>query len=147
MAVGSTRFWCPNCFMVLEKDDGILMLMGNVRVVGDGISWAGDVERGRDKIKRVKYCTRCNKPLDFHALLQNKLDYRDYASPAAVCGFLAGGAVCLVVLQWGGWPSFAAAAAAGVAAALAVNQIQRRRVSRWGLSEAQAEELRKGPRQ
>lgn len=143
MPVGSKRFWCPSCFAVLEKDDSILMLMGNVSIVGPGVSWSGNVEQDIEKIKRVKYCTHCNRPLDFHALLRNKLDYHDVASPAAVCGFLAGGAVGLFILQLSGWASFAFAMAIGVVAFLAVDRVQRHRVARWAFSEAQAEELRK----
>lgn len=88
MARTRSTFCCPNCFSQFQKDDSILMLSSGAAVSGEGIGWSGKLDRDIDRIKRVKYCKRCRQPLDFHALLQGKLDYHAWGPSWAALAFL-----------------------------------------------------------
>ena len=88
MARTRRTFCCPNCFSQFQKDDSILRLSSGAAVSGEGIGWSGKLDRDIDRIKRVKYCKRCGQPLDFHALLQGKLDYHAWGPSWAALAFL-----------------------------------------------------------
>ena len=95
MARTRSTFCCPNCFSQFQKDESILMLSSGAAVSGEGISWSGQLDRDIDRIKRVKYCKSCRQPLDFHALLQGKLDYRAWGPSWAVLA-----ALLMLAVSW-----------------------------------------------
>jgi len=105
-------FCCPNCFAQFEKDDSILMFSSGASIVGEGISWSGNLERDIDKIKRVKYCRSCRQPLDFHALLCGQLDYWAWGPSCAVLAFLLTLGAFWFRLGYSFWASLASGASA-----------------------------------
>lgn len=137
----TSHFWCPNCFRKLEKDDVTKTLISNISIAGEGINWSGDLKKDIHKAKRVMYCARCNKPLDYHALLRGKLDYRAYAAWAIL--IFIGGLVYL--LRYRGF-SFWAAGGISLAGSLLIgyllNELEKKIVSRWRLTEQQAQEIK-----
>jgi len=141
MAKINPTFCCPNCFAQFEKDDSILMLSSGISVVGEGVSWSGNLERDIGKIKRVKYCKRCGKPLDFHALLRGKLDYYGWGILGACLGSLISFAVFWFWLDYSFWGSLALAALVATALGLGGAWLERLRLARWRLSDSDAARL------
>jgi hypothetical protein len=136
-----TTFCCPNCFAHFQKDDSILMLISGASIVGEGISWSGNLEGEIDKIKRVKYCRQCRKPLDFHALLRGKLDYRAWGPSCVVFGFLLGIALSLFVFGLSFWAGLGLAVAVAAAGGYGGAWLERRRLARYRLSESDVAKL------
>jgi hypothetical protein len=141
MAKTRSTFLCPNCFSQFPKDDTILMLSSGAAVAGEGVSWSGDLDRDISKIKRVKYCKSCGKPLDFHALLRGRLDYRAWGPSAGLLAFLLTLALCWYWLGYPFWASLCLAAVAALAGGLAGAWLERKRVARWRLSDGQVAKL------
>jgi len=134
-------FCCPNCFGQFQKDDSILMLISGASIVGEGVRWSGDLERDIDKIKRVKYCRRCGRPLDFHALLRGKLDYCALGPSCAVLAFLLTLGAFWLWLGFSFWGSLALAAIAATAGGFAGSWLERKRLARWRISESDVARL------
>ena len=128
-------FCCPNCFAQFEKDDSILMFSSGASIVGEGISWSGNLERDIDKIKRVKYCKSCRQPLDYHALLRGKLDYYGWGILGAYLGFLLSFAAFWFWLGYSFWASVALAAVVATAGGFGGSWLERKRLARWRISE------------
>jgi hypothetical protein len=141
MAKPRSTFLCPNCFSQFQKDDTILMLSSGAAIAGEGIAWSGDLGRDLGKVKRVKYCKSCRKPLDFHALLRGRLDYQAWGPCAAVLVFLLALTFCWYWLDYSFWSSLALAVLAATAAGLAGAWLERKRLARWRLSDSQLAEL------
>ena len=135
MARTRSTFCCPNCFSQFQKDDSILMLSSGAAVSGEGIGWSGKLDRDIDRIKRVKYCKRCGQPLDFHALLQGKLDYHAWGPSWAALAFLLMLAASWFWLGHSFWASLGLAALAATAAGFAGSWLERKRLARWRLNE------------
>ena len=140
MARTRSTFCCPNCFSQFQKDDSILMLSSGAAVSGEGIGWSGKLDRDIDRIKRVKYCKRCGQPLDFHALLQGKLDYHARTVRAALA-FLFMLAASWFWLGHSFWASLGLAALAATAAGFAGSWLERKRLARWRLNERELAKL------
>jgi hypothetical protein len=136
-----TTFCCPNCFAQCEKDDSILMLSSGAAIVGEGLSWSGQLERDIDKIKRVKYCRRCGRPLNFHELLRGKLDYRAWGPSCAVLAFLLTLGALWLWLGYSFWASVALAAVAAAAGGFGGSWLKRKRLARWRISESDVARL------
>ncbi|MGZ5918014.1 MAG: hypothetical protein ACXWJ4_11990 [Methyloceanibacter sp.] len=136
MAKIRTTFCCPNCFAHFQKDDSILMLISGASIVGGGIRWSGNLDGEIDKIKRVKYCRQCRKPLDFHALLRGKLDYRAWGPSCAVLGFLLALAESLFVLGLSLWAGLGLAVMVAVAGGFGGAWLERQRLAHYRLSES-----------
>ncbi|MGH6803129.1 MAG: hypothetical protein ACREC3_07155 [Methyloceanibacter sp.] len=128
-------FCCPNCFAQFEKDDSILMFSSGASIVGEGISWSGNLERDIDKIKRVKYCKSCRQPLDFHALLRGQLDYWAWGPSCAVLAFLLTLGAFWFWLDYSFWASLALAAIAATAGGFGGSWLERKRLACWRISE------------
>ena len=137
----STHFWCPNCFRRFPKDFETKTLTSNISIAGEGINWSGNLEKDIHKAKRVMYCARCGKPLDYHALLRGRLDYKAFAQWAILIFF--GGLIYL--WRYRGF-SFWAAAGISLAGSLIIgyllNELEKKMATRWKFSEEQVQELR-----
>jgi hypothetical protein len=141
MARTRSTFCCPNCFSQFQKDESILMLSSGAAVSGEGISWSGQLDRDIDRIKRVKYCKSCRQPLDFHALLQGKLDYRAWGPLWAVLAALLMLAVSWFWLGLSIWASLGLAALSATAAGLAGSWLERKRLARWRFTQSELVKL------
>jgi hypothetical protein len=141
MAKTRSTFLCPNCFTQFQKDDTILMLSSGVAVAGEGVSWSGDLGSDIGKIKRVKYCKSCRKPLDFHALLRGKLDYQAWGPCAALLAFVLMLGLCWYWLGYSFLSSFGLAVLAAIAAGISGAWLERKRLAHWRLSDSQVAEL------
>ena len=110
------------------------MLTSGIAVGGEGIHWSGNLEKDIHQVKRVVYCKACRGPIDFHALLRGHLDARLYPAAggwiaffAAVLSFMANG------LDF--WPSVGVSLLPGIAVAMMLRSLERRRLKRWRLEE------------
>ena len=141
MAKTRSTFCCPNCFSQFQKDDSVLLLISGAAVSGEGINWSGTLDRDIDRIKRVKYCKSCRQPLDFHALLQGKLDYRAWGPSWAVLAFLLVLAVVWFGLGLSIWASLGLAVLAATVAGLAGSWLERKRLARWRFTQGELVKL------
>ena len=89
----------------------------------------------------VKYCKRCGQPLDFHALLQGKLDYHAWGPSWAALAFLLMLAASWFWLGHSFWASLGLAALAATAAGFAGSWLERKRLARWRLNERELAKL------
>jgi hypothetical protein len=141
MAKTRSTFCCPSCFSQFQKDDSILALSSGAAVSGEGIDWSGKLDRDIGRIKRVKYCKSCRQPLDFHALLQGRLDYRAWGPSCAMLAFLLALAVAWFWLGLSIWASLGVAALAAALAGLAGSWLERKRLARWRFTEGELVKL------
>jgi hypothetical protein len=135
MAKTRSTFCCPNCFSQFQKDASVRMLSSGVSVCGEGMNWSPDRDIDKIKIKRVQYCKSCGQPLDFHALLQGKLDYHARGPSWAVLAFLLMLAASWFWLGLSIWASLGLAALAATAAGATGSWLERKRLARSRFTE------------
>ena len=138
-------FFCPNCLQLSPKGRMVLMMQSDVAVTGSGVNWSGNLEKELPRVARVRYCSRCKKPVDFHAVLRGHLDearYPKYIVPGIGISVFFG---CLKLLLWSWWAAAGIAIISGIVAYKLCMLIESWRVKRYRLTAEDAKRLEAEP--
>lgn len=136
----NSHFRCPTCYQLVEKGNDILMLMSGASIGGEGVNFGG-IDRELHKIKRVMYCSKCRGALDFHALLQGKLDPKDHLWVYLIAAVFSIGTAYVSSLS--AWYNATILIGSFIVAFIINDKIEKRRLRVYSLSQAQVEEMKK----
>ncbi len=129
-------------FSQVEKDDGMKTLTSNISIIGDGVKWSGNLKRDIHQIRRVVYCKICSKPMDFHAVLLGKLDYKALGPTIGIFIFIAGVIYLWRFKDFSFWSAAGVSLAGALITGYSLNELEKKLVLQWKFTEEQAQKIK-----